>query len=171
MVKRNFDIIKMHGTTMKKNLGSKLQQTFLCACSCCNLWKCELHKLRGISDPLCGSKLVFSYVSHLPDINIMHGPQSSPSLAPAEVQWLKRLQLEALKQPTSHHFCNSFSGCQIPRLQVDDEGSKKCRTLCDKPPMIMIPIILLNRYLLCQFLVTLSDAPKQCSCPLAASRN
>lgn len=99
------------------------------------------------------------------------GPQRSPSLAPAEVQWLKRQQLQALKQPTSHHFCNSFSGCQMPRLQVDDERSKKCRTLCDKPPMIMIPIILVYRYLLRQFLVTLSDAAKQCSCPLAASRN
>lgn len=99
------------------------------------------------------------------------GPHSSPSLAPAEVQRLNRQQLEALKQPTSHHFCNNFSGCQMPRLQVDDEGSKKCRTLCDKPPMIMIPIILVYRYLLCQFLVTLSDAAEQCSCPLAATRN
>jgi hypothetical protein len=128
-------------------------------------------KLCGISYHLCNSKLIFSYGFPLPESTSCSVRHRSPSFATTEVQRLNRQQLEALKQPTSHNFCHSFSGCQMPRLQVDDEGSKKSTTLCDKPPMIMIPIILVYHYLLCQFLVTFSDAAKQLSCSLAAGRN
>lgn len=55
----------------------------------------------------------------------------------------------ALQQPTSHHSCNSFSGCQLSRLQEDGEWSKKCSTLCNEPPVIMIPIILVCWYFFC----------------------